>query len=138
MTTHPGGAPPALLDHVGFGVSDFDASRAFYDAALGALGITRTAEVVLDGDHRACGYGRQGRHPEIWFSSVGVSRGRLHIAFVARNRDEVAAFHAAALTAGGRDHGAPGLRPEYHEHYYGAFVYDPDGNNIEAVTHTPE
>jgi catechol 2,3-dioxygenase-like lactoylglutathione lyase family enzyme len=127
-----------MLDHAGFPVSDFDASCAFYDAALGPLGIVRVMEVNLGAGHRACAYAREGELPRFWFSTLGVSRGHLHVGFTARNRAEVAAFHTAAISTGGRDHGAPALRPEYHEHHFGAWVFDPDGNNIEAVAHDPE
>lgn len=133
-----------MLDHIGVTVSDLAASRAFYSAALAPLGITLVVEVSNEktGGHGAhIGYGRDGRAP-FWIGSGGTGapgapvRG-LHIAFSAPDRATVDAFYAAALKAGGRDNGAPGPRPIYHADYYGAFVLDPDGNNIEAVCHAP-
>jgi catechol 2,3-dioxygenase-like lactoylglutathione lyase family enzyme len=121
-----------MLDHIGFSVPDLPASRAFYAAALAPLGIGVLMEF---GEH--VGMGRDGR-PQFWIGSGGKPAGRLHLAFVARNREEVQAFHAAAIEAGATDNGEPGLRPEYHPHYYGAFVIDPNGHNIEAVCHSPE
>jgi catechol 2,3-dioxygenase-like lactoylglutathione lyase family enzyme len=118
-----------MLDHVSLGVSDFARSKAFYDRALAPLGLK-----ALFCDETFSGYGDE--RPFFW---IGVAeRGpsaRAHIAFTATERAIVDAFHAAALAAGGRDNGAPGLRPQYHSDYYGAFVLDPDGNNIEAVCH---
>ncbi len=81
--------------------------------------------------------GREGK-PQFWFGAFGPPPGPIHIAFAAANREQVRQFHAAALAAGGKDNGAPGLRPQYHPHYYGAFVIGPDGHNIEAVCHDPE
>lgn len=121
-----------MFDHLGFGVADFAASRAFYVAALAPLGI----EVAMEFDGRA-GMGRDGR-PQLWFGSKNKPASPMHLAFVARNRAEVRAFHEAALKAGAKDNGGPGLRPNYHPHYYGAFVIDLNGHNIEAVCHSPE
>jgi len=121
-----------MLDHLGFAVSDFQASRAFYSAALAPLGVSILMEF---GEH--AGFGRDGK-PDFWIGSGGKPAERLHIAFTARNREEVRAFHAAALAAGATDNGEPGLRPDYHPHYYGAFVIDLNGHNIEAVCHSPE
>ena len=118
-----------ILDHIGFNVSDLDASKRFYQAALSPLRIGIAAE----GDGWAM-LGRDGK-PQFWFGASGASPGPIHIAFAAANREEVRQFHAAALKAGGKDNGAPGLRPEYHANYYGAFVIGPDGHNIEAVCH---
>lgn len=128
-----------MLDHVGATVSDLARSRAFYDAALGPLGIAVIMEVTPEqtGGGGHLGYGSNGR-PYFWVGTGGAVTGRLHVALSAPNRKAVDAFHAAALAAGGRDNGAPGLRPHYHPNYYGAFVLDPDGLNIEAVCHTPE
>lgn len=128
-----------MLDHVGATVSDLARSRAFYDAALGPLGIAVIMEITPEqtGGGGHLGYGSNGR-PYFWVGTGGAVTGRLHVALSAPNRKAVDAFHAAALAAGGRDNGAPGLRPRYHPNYYGAFVLDPDGLNIEAVCHTPE
>jgi catechol 2,3-dioxygenase-like lactoylglutathione lyase family enzyme len=121
-----------ILDHVGFGVSDAKKSKDFYTKALAPLGIA----VVMEAEGWI-GMGRDGR-PQFWFGGDGQNAGPVHLAFTARNREEVRAFHASALKAGGKDNGAPGLRPQYHPDYYGAFVLDPDGHNIEAVCHAPE
>ncbi len=128
----------AVLDHLGFEVSDYSAARAFYDKALAPLGLTAVMEVGPEqtGSISYCGYGVD--RPEFWIGGEKALGGAVHVAFTASSRAEVDAFHAAALAAGGRDNGAPGLRPHYHEHYYGAFVLDPDGHNIEAVCHLPE
>jgi len=137
METQASAAVAPVLDHISFTVSDYAASRAFYDAVLAPLGIEFVMEMAPAEGARVAGYGRGGR-PQFWFASGGISRGRVHVAFGAANRADVDAFHAAALATGARDHGAPGLRPEYHASYYAAFAYDPDGNNIEAVTHLPQ
>lgn len=129
-----------MIDHMGIAASEFTASKRFYDAALGALGMEIVMEVtpaMTGGDYHGLGYGTEGK-PGFWLSNGGPKGGGIHIAFTAANRAEVDAFHAAALAAGGRDNGAPGLRPHYHANYYGAFVYDPDGINVEAVCHRPE
>jgi catechol 2,3-dioxygenase-like lactoylglutathione lyase family enzyme len=124
--------PRYLLAHIGIAASDAAASRAFYDAALGELGFS----VVMEYGP-ALAYGIEGR-PSFWLEPEGrYTTGPIHIAFHATSRARVDAFHAAGLAAGGRDNGAPGLRP-YHEHYYGAFLLDPDGNNVEAVCHQPD
>jgi catechol 2,3-dioxygenase-like lactoylglutathione lyase family enzyme len=119
------------IDHVNIGVSDIEASKAFYEGALAPLGLT-----ALMAGPWGVGFGRDGK-PEFWISNRGPS-GPLHVAFASPDRATVDAFHEAAITAGGRDNGAPGLRSDYHPSYYGAFVLDPDGNNVEAVTHRPE
>ena len=126
-----------MLDHVGIGVSDFVRAKAFYDKALAPLGITLVMEVTAEqtGDHPAAGYGSQGK-PYFWFG-VGEDIARAHIAFAAKDRASVDAFYKEAMVAGGKNNGAPGLRPHYHDNYYGAFVLDPDGHNIEAVCHLP-
>ncbi|HYA74174.1 MAG TPA: VOC family protein [Roseiarcus sp.] len=121
-----------MLDHIGFTVKDFEASRKFYLAVLAPLGVGVAMEFA---GH--VGMGRDGK-PQLWLSKGDPPASRLHLAFKARNRAEVDAFHAAALAAGARDNGAPGLRPHYHPNYYGAFAIDPDGHNIEAVCHSPE
>ena len=128
------------FDHIGFTVSDIARSKAFYAGALAPLGIGLVMEVTpeMTGGHAHVGYGHDG-NPYFWIGNGdGALRGKLHVAFAAANRATVDAFHAAAIAAGGIDNGAPGLRPHYHANYYGAFVLDPDGNNVEAVCHTPE
>jgi catechol 2,3-dioxygenase-like lactoylglutathione lyase family enzyme len=128
-----------MIDHVGLAVADLEASRAFYTAALAPLGISVQMEVTEErtGGHGGhLGFGTPQR-PDFWIGSGRAPSASVHVAFAASTRAEVDAFHAAALEAGGRDNGAPGLRPEYHPNYYGAFVLDPDGNNVEAVCHAP-
>lgn len=120
------------FDHIGFGVTDFEKSKAFYAKALAPLGIG----IVMEGPGWAMA-GRPGK-PEFWFGSYGKPPGPIHIAFAAANRAEVRAFYEAAIAAGGRDNGGPGIRAQYHPNYYGAFVFDPDGHNVEAVCHAPE
>ena len=127
-----------MLDHIGFPVTDFARSKAFYTRALEPLGFKLIMEVNLseDGEDGYAGFGSD--RPHFWVGTGKPLAGRLHVAFAAKNRAEVQAFYAAALAAGGIDNGAPGLRPHYHENYYAAFVLDPDGHNIEAVNHLPE
>ena len=125
----------AILDHVGIKVSDFDRSKAFYRETLGTLGVELLADFTF-GDEKVAGFGKE--HATFWISNGRQTRGEAHVAFTAASRAEVAAFYSVALSMGGRDNGAPGLRPHYHPNYYGAFVFDPDGNNIEAVCHEPE
>ena len=120
-----------MLDHVILGVSDYKRSRAFYEAALQPLGY----EVVMEIGEFACGMGASGK-PDFFVGDRETS-GPVHVAFATPNRETVDAFHAAAIAAGGSDNGAPGVREHYHPNYYGAFVLDPDGNNIEAVCHLP-
>lgn len=128
-----------MLDHVGAVVSDIARSRTFYDAALAPLGVAVIMEVTAEqtGGHAHLGYGSGGR-PYFWVGAGGPATARLHVAFTADSRAVVDAFFSAALAAGGTDNGAPGLRPHYHPNYYGAFVLDPGGLNIEAVCHAPE
>lgn len=121
-----------VFDHIGFNVSDLAGAKAFLLQALQPLGIGLTAE----GPGWAM-IGRQGEG-QFWFGSFGGSPGPIHIAFSATSREQVRQFHTAALAAGGKDNGAPGLRPNYHANYYGAFVIGPDGHNIEAVCHAAE
>lgn len=121
-----------MLDHIGIVVGDFDKSLTFYTAALAPLGV----RIVMQSAGEV-GFGRDNR-PQFWIHRGGAPSGRMHIAFAARNNAEVRAFHAAALAAGGKDNGAPGLRAHYHPRYYGAFAIDLDGHNIEAVSHSPE
>lgn len=127
-----------MIDHITFGVSDFERSVAFYDRAFLPLGVTRLFDVPLEhsGGVKVTGYGDD--RPWFWLAEERATSGMLHIALQSKDRASVDAFHAAALGAGGKDNGAPGPRPHYHEHYYGAFVLDPDGHNIEAVCHLPE
>ncbi len=124
----------AVLDHVGFAVADYQRSKAFYELALAPLGMT----LLMEFAGAAAGFGESGR-PTFFIEAHGEPvRGRLHIALHAETRAQVDAFHAAAVEAGGTDNGAPGLRPMYHPDYYGAYVLDPDGHNVEAVCHRPE
>lgn len=136
--------PPvtSIVDHLTLPVHDYARSKAFYTAALAPLGV----ELVMEWATFA-GFG-VAKKPSFWIGEAKVTEGSywrpehragaapVHVAFVAGDRAAVDAFHAAALAAGGVDHGAPGLRPEYHPGYYGAFVLDPDGHNVEAVHHT--
>jgi catechol 2,3-dioxygenase-like lactoylglutathione lyase family enzyme len=121
-----------MFDHVKFGVSDYAASKAFYLKALGPLGVQAGAE----GEPA---YGIElvvkGQVASLCLFQTDEKPAHLHLAFVAQTREQVDAFHRAALAAGGRDNGPPGLRPKYHANYYAAFVIDPDGHNIEAVCH---
>jgi len=119
-----------MLDHVTIGVSNIERSRKFYDLALRPLGITR---LYAEGE-TASGYGVIPK-AFFWISWRGAPQTGAHIAFTAQDRAFVDRFHAVAIAAGGRDNGAPGIRPNYHPSYYGAFVLDPDGHNIEAVCH---
>lgn len=121
-----------MFDHVGFGVTDLSAAKEFFVKALAPLG----AEVVMEGPY-GVGIGRQ-RKPSLWIYETTTTPAPMHLAFTAASRRQVDAFFEAALAAGGRDNGAPGLRPHYHANYYGAFVIGPDGHNIEAVCHHPE
>jgi catechol 2,3-dioxygenase-like lactoylglutathione lyase family enzyme len=128
-----------MIDHIGFPVSDFARAKAFYAQALAPLGYALVMEVGpqhTESGRPAAGFGKGGK-PDFWIGGEGGLGGALHIAIVASDRTTVDAFYAAALAAGGRDNGAPGLRPHYHPNYYGAFVLDPDGHNIEAVCHAP-
>ena len=118
------------LDHVTLPVTALPRSVTFYDATLAAIGIERR---TADGATFA-GYGRDGR-AFFWIGLRQTAIGSAHIAFAVADRRSVDHFHAAGVAAGGRDHGAPGLRPHYHARYYGAFILDPDGHNIEAVCH---
>jgi catechol 2,3-dioxygenase-like lactoylglutathione lyase family enzyme len=127
-----------MLDHIGFPVSDYARSKAFYEKALAPLGYRVVMEVTPEqsGGQAHAGFGDD-RKPYFWIGTGTPLTGRLHVAFVANNRAAVDAFYRAALAAGGKDNGAPSLRPQYHPNYYGAFVLDPDGHNIEAVCHSP-
>jgi catechol 2,3-dioxygenase-like lactoylglutathione lyase family enzyme len=135
-----------MIDHIGLRVADLAAARAFYDAAFAPLGVDVVMSVgaELTGGSAVLGYGPradgrdiQAGKPSFWIGEDETLTGPLHVAFVAPSRAAVDAFHAAALAAGGTDNGPPGLRPHYHPNYYAAFVFDPDGRNIEAVCHAP-
>ena len=121
----------ATIDHITVGVSDLARSRAFYERALAPLGLTdvQTAEALPN----EVEFGTREEH-SFAISTDYPTGAAVHVAFGAQSTEQVDAFHAAALAAGGTDNGAPGLRPEYSERYYGAFVLDPDGHNVEAVT----
>jgi catechol 2,3-dioxygenase-like lactoylglutathione lyase family enzyme len=125
-----------MIDHTGVTVSDPVKSRRFYEGALAPLGYAQLMEVPIEhtGGRIVVGYGVAPK-PDFWIAS-GTPTDRIHIAFRADNREQVDAFYKAALEAGGRDNGPPGPRPHYHAGYYGAFVLDPDGHNIEAVCHS--
>ncbi len=128
-----------MLDHIGFSVSNMKISRIFYEKALKPLGITPLKEVTPEmtgtsDSHVGFGAGR----PFFWIGTGGKVSVATHVAFATESRKTVDEFYAAAIAAGGRDNGEPSLRPHYHENYYGAFVLDPDGNNIEAVCHAPK
>ncbi len=134
-----------MIDHLSLPVADIDRSRRFYDAALEPLGARRAMDME-EPDYLASGWGQGSGEPAFWVGSAKpgqpaaapVPPDGFHIAFHAASRGAVDAFHCAALAAGGTDNGPPGLRPHYHEHYYAAFVIDPDGYRLEAVCHRPE
>ncbi|HEX8612931.1 MAG TPA: VOC family protein [Telluria sp.] len=141
-----------MIDHLGFAVSNYDESKTFFGKALAPLGISLITEVK-----GWAGFGKHGK-PEFWFGQGGPAqgdparggpaggdparsdpaRGQMHVAFAAESREQVRQFYAAALEAGAKDNGAPGIRAHYHPDYYGAFVIGPDGHNIEAVCHKAE
>lgn len=127
-----------MIDHVTFGVRHFERSTAFYDQAFAPLGVKRLFTVPPEhsGGVKSTGYGDT--RPWFWIAEEDATHGKLHICLTAKDRKTVDAFHAAGLAAGGTDNGAPGLRPHYHASYYGAFILDPDGHNIEAVCHQPD
>jgi catechol 2,3-dioxygenase-like lactoylglutathione lyase family enzyme len=120
------------IDHVTATVSDFEMGKSFYSAALKPLGY----DLQMEFGGSAAGFGPPGKMPDFWIGNES-GRGASHIAFTAPDRATVDAFYDAAMAAGGKDNGAPGLREHYHENYYAAYVHDADGNNIEAVCHTP-
>jgi catechol 2,3-dioxygenase-like lactoylglutathione lyase family enzyme len=124
-----------MIDHLGIPVTDYSRAVAFYKAALAPLGITLLMEVpaeVTEAKEPAAGFGKDGK-PFFWFGAEKNVAGNTHVAFAATSRAQVDAFYAAAIAAGGRNNGRPGERVHYHPGYYGAFVLDPDGHNIEAV-----
>jgi catechol 2,3-dioxygenase-like lactoylglutathione lyase family enzyme len=121
-----------MLDHVTANVGDLEQAKGFYSQALAPLGYSLAMEY-----EGGAGFGTGEGMPDFWIGSSS-ERGATHVAFNAANRAAVDAFYEAAVAAGGKDNGPPGLRPHYHENFYAAYVHDPDGNNIEAVTHRPE
>ena len=124
------------LDHVAISTADYAVSLAFYEKALAPLGIKTVMKFEGEEGYVA---GLGSGDPFLWIGDGGkLTGGRVHIALSAKSRAEVDAFYAAAIAAGGKDNGPPGLRPHYHATYYAAFVFDPDGHNIEAVCHVPE
>lgn len=128
-----------MIDHIGIGCSDFAKSRIFYEAALAPLGIVVLVELAPEmtgGDYSGIGMGKD--RAFFWFGNDAARGSGIHVAFQAETRAQVDAFYAAAIAAGGRDNGKPGLREHYDPNYYGAFVYDPDGINVEAVCRRPE
>jgi len=128
-----------MIDHTGVVVSDFQKSRDFYRQALNAIGYSLLMEfpASITGHTDVAGFGEAPK-PDFWISRGSPNRPPVHIAFRVSSREAVNAFYKAAMEAGGADNGAPGMRPHYHSNYYGAFVLDPDGHNIEAVCHEAE
>ena len=124
-----------MIDHIGLSVSDYEKSKAFYLAVLAPLGYELVMEVTEAGPYAGFGIGGK---PVFWIGKGKASTGGADVALAAPDRATVRAFHQAALAAGATDNGPPGLRPRYHPTYYGAFVLDPDGHNVEAVCHQPE
>jgi catechol 2,3-dioxygenase-like lactoylglutathione lyase family enzyme len=137
-TSKPEFQEALMIDHIGFPVSEYRRAKEFYTKALAPLGYTLIMEVTQDQTGRppAAGFGVDGK-PDFWIGGEGGMNKPLHVAILASDRGTVDAFYKAALAAGGRDNGAPGIRAHYHPDYYGAFVLDPDGHNIEAVCHAP-
>jgi catechol 2,3-dioxygenase-like lactoylglutathione lyase family enzyme len=128
-----------MLDHIGLSVANYPKAKAFYDAVMPTIGASCVMAVTAEetgGTYEGAGYGLNGK-PSFWIGTGGRTKGSLHIAFVAESRAAVDAFYAAAIAAGGTDNGPPGIRAHYHPNYYGAFVFDLDGHNIEAVCHKP-
>lgn len=128
-----------MIDHTGITVSDYARSKAFYDRALAPINYAMLAEFdpSVTGDTYVAGYGEAPK-PDFWIIGGAPNKPPVHVAFRVASRAIVDAFYRAALEAGGKDNGPPGLRPHYHPNYYGAFVLDPDGHNIETVCHEPE
>lgn len=121
-----------MIDHVTANVSDFEGAKRFYQQALAPLGYS--IQMEFEG---AAGFGTGDGIPDFWIGSSS-ERGATHVALSASDRASVDKFYEAAIAAGAKDNGPPGLRPHYNETYYAAYVHDADGNNIEAVTHRPE
>jgi catechol 2,3-dioxygenase-like lactoylglutathione lyase family enzyme len=126
-----------MIHHIDFTVTQLERSRDFYVAALAPLGMQLVMHIKHDDGREVIGFGSL-PDPLFWIRRGRPIEGRLHVAFAAESRAAVEAFHKAAVAAGGKDNGGPGLRPRYAEHYYAAFVLDPDGHNIEAVCRTME
>ncbi|MGZ5864580.1 MAG: VOC family protein [Xanthobacteraceae bacterium] len=129
-----------MIDHIDFPVSDYAKSKRFYEQALAPLGykiVMETTAQQTESGSPACGFGADGK-PDFWIGGEGGLAGIIHVALMVPTRATVDAFYKAAMAAGGKDNGPPGLRPHYHNNYYGAFVLDPDGHNIEAVCHKAE
>lgn len=128
-----------MIDHTGLSITDPVASRRFYEQALAPLGyeVLMVVPPEFTGGKVVLGMGVPSK-PDFWVNEATPQTPRIHVAFRADTRALVDAFYHAAMAAGGRDNGPPGLRPHYHKDYYGAFVLDPDGHNIEACCHTPE
>ncbi len=123
-----------MFDHIGLAVSDYARSKAFYTQALAPTGHSKVVEIMMDGGRKpGAGFCHEDGS-DLWISQGEPTR-PIHLAWRVASRAAVDAFHAAALAAGGRDNGAPGLRPQYPPNYYAAYVLDPDGHNIEAVCH---
>ena len=127
-----------MLDHVSFPVKNYAAAKTFYEMALAPLGVKMLMEIPREhtGGRGVCGFGVD--QPQFWIDEGAHQNARVHVAFVAKSHAEVEAFYVAAMAAGATDNGKPGPRPHYHEHYFGGFVLDLDGNNIEAVCHAPQ
>lgn len=121
-----------IIDHIGLTIKDYAASVGFYTKALAPLGIEKVMEYGT-----WAGFGRDGK-PEFWFGTGDQAQNSMHIAFSADNRAQVDDFYRAAIAAGAKDNGKPGIREEYHPNYYGAFVIDVNGHNLEAVCHKPQ
>jgi catechol 2,3-dioxygenase-like lactoylglutathione lyase family enzyme len=127
-----------MIDHAGIVVSDYGKSKAFYSRTLAAIAYELLMEIpaAVTGHTDVAGFGEPPK-PDFWISAGAPNNAPVHIAFRVASRALVDAFHRAAIAAGGRDNGPPGIRAHYHPDYYGAFVLDPDGHNIEAVCHSP-
>ncbi|MDX2265063.1 MAG: VOC family protein [Hyphomicrobiales bacterium] len=129
-----------MIDHFGFGVGDFERAKAFYIKVLAPLQIELLMDVpaaAMPGGYPACGFGRKGK-PDFWLAGTGKTTPPTHIAFRTETRAQVDEFYRIALTEGAKDNGPPGVRPQYHANYYGAFILDLDGHNVEAVCHAPQ
>jgi catechol 2,3-dioxygenase-like lactoylglutathione lyase family enzyme len=127
-----------MIDHTGITVSDYANSKRFYSLAFAPVGMQLVLEIpaAVTGSKDVAGFGEPPK-PEFWLAQGTPNNPPLHVAFRVASRAFVDAFYAAAIAAGGRDNGPPGIRAHYHPDYYAAFVLDPDGHNIEAVCHTP-
>ena len=131
-----------MIDHLSTYATDFIATKTFYQSVFKPLGYSIQMEFAVPGnpdlpEQRMCAFGPEGK-PIFWVIETNEKHSPRHVAFTADTRSKVQAFYDAGISHGAKDNGAPGPRPMYHEHYYGAFLYDPDGNNVEAVCHTPE